>query len=190
MFIPITNAKYEVIVDKSKFLAYLICINNEQDIADALVHLKDEHPKARHILYAYKLGIKSKSNDDNEPGSIAKGFIELINKYNLDKCLLIVVRYFGGVKLGASRLLRTYLSTANEVIKLTSLGEEKEVYKYNLIVDYPTFNKLKNAGYFIENVSYFDKIKLELISKIDLEDEFKKLKISSYQVSKITKLIK
>ena len=74
-------------------------------------------PKAKHVVYAYKVGNASKSCDDQEPkGTAGRPMMELLMKRNLDNIALVVVRYFGGVKLGASRLLRTYVGAANEAL--------------------------------------------------------------------------
>ena len=87
-------------------------------LINLLKEIKKEYPKARHYIYAYLLDQKQKSNDDGEPsGTAGKPTLELLNNQKLADCLLVTVRYFGGVKLGASRLLRTYLESAQGAIK-------------------------------------------------------------------------
>ena len=109
---------------KSKFIAYAIPLNNPEDFKQILTDIKKEHKKAKHVVYAYKVGNATKSCDDQEPkGTAGRPIMELLNKRNLDHIALVVVRYFGGVKLGAGRLLRTYVATANAAINLAELKE-------------------------------------------------------------------
>ncbi|MCQ2800852.1 MAG: YigZ family protein [Bacilli bacterium] len=107
----------QIEVMKSKFSAYLIPLNNEDDFKPLLANLRKEHKKARHIVYAYRVGMKSKSCDDGEPkGSAGHPLLELLYKKDLTNVALLVVRYFGGTKLGAGRLLRTYLQAGINVV--------------------------------------------------------------------------
>ena len=104
-------------VMKSKFIAYLIPLKNEEDFKPILANLRKEHKKARHIVYAYRVGMKSKSCDDGEPkGTAGHPLLELLYKKDLTDVALLVVRYFGGTLLGAGRLLRTYLQAGINVI--------------------------------------------------------------------------
>ena len=107
----------QIEVMKSKFIAYLIPLQNEEDFKPLLANLRKEHKKARHIVYAYRVGMKSKSCDDGEPkGTAGHPLLELLYKKDLTNVALLVVRYFGGTKLGAGRLLRTYLQAGINVV--------------------------------------------------------------------------
>ena len=107
----------QIEVMKSKFIAYLIPLKQEEDFKPLLANLRKEHKKARHIVYAYRVGMKSKSCDDGEPkGTAGHPLLELLYKKDLTDVALLVVRYFGGTKLGAGRLLRTYLQAGINVI--------------------------------------------------------------------------
>ena len=114
----------QIEVMKSKFIAYLIPLNKEEDFKPLLADLRKEHKKARHIVYAYRIGMKSKSCDDGEPkGTAGHPLLELLYKKDLTDVALLVVRYFGGTKLGAGRLLRTYLQSGINVVDSASLIE-------------------------------------------------------------------
>ena len=107
----------QIEVMKSKFIAYLVPLKNEEDFKPLLADLRKEHKKARHIVYAYRVGMKSKSCDDGEPkGTAGHPLLELLYKKDVNDVALLVVRYFGGTKLGAGRLLRTYLQAGINVI--------------------------------------------------------------------------
>ena len=118
------NSIQQIEVMKSKFIAYLIPLNKEEDFKPLLADLRKEHKKARHIVYAYRVGMKSKSCDDGEPkGTAGHPLLELLYKKDLTDSALLVVRYFGGTKLGAGRLLRTYLQAGIAAIDNASLIE-------------------------------------------------------------------
>ena len=112
----------QIEVMKSKFIAYFLPLNNEEDFKPILANLRKEHKKARHIVYAYRVNTKSKSSDDGEPkGTAGHPLLELLYKKDINNVALLVVRYFGGTKLGASRLLRTYLQAGIDVINKAEL---------------------------------------------------------------------
>ncbi len=112
----------ESIVDNSRFIG-IVKLNFHQDqLKDILIHLKKEYKKSRHICYAYKTkvdGIEYKKyNDDGEPkGTAGVPILSSIDNTNHNNVLVIVVRYFGGKKLGASKLLRTYRRSAIDALK-------------------------------------------------------------------------
>ena len=104
-------------VNKSKFYSILLPLNSVDDFKGILADIKKEHPKAKHVVYAYRVGMNSKSNDDQEPkGTAGRRLLELPHKKDFNNCVIFVARYFGGTKLGAGRLLRTYVQAGVEVI--------------------------------------------------------------------------
>lgn len=113
-------------VMKSKFISILMPLDNPDDFKEFLKKLQKEHSKAKHIVYAYRVGQKTKSCDDREPkGTAGRPLMELLLKKDLDYVALIVVRYFGGTLLGAGRLLRTYVQAGVNVINSANIVEEK-----------------------------------------------------------------
>ena len=112
----------QIEVMKSKFIAYLFPLTNEEEFKTMLNNLRKEHKKARHIVYAYRVGVKSKSCDDGEPkGTAGHPLLELLYKKDINNVALFVVRYFGGTLLGAGRLLRTYLQAGIDVTNESEL---------------------------------------------------------------------
>ncbi len=104
---------------KSKFIAYYYEITSYEDVLLIITELKKEHKKARHIVYAYRLNEEIKKFDDGEPKNTAgMPILNVIEKNNLNKNLIVVVRYFGGILLGAGPLTRTYSKSAANVIKI------------------------------------------------------------------------
>ena len=104
-------------IKKSKFVAYLYDIDEISEIKEILENIKYEHKKAKHIVYAYKLGSTAGKSDDKEPsGTAGTPLYNLLEMNNINNKLLIVVRYFGGVKLGAGPLLRAYKNAGVSVL--------------------------------------------------------------------------
>lgn len=109
--------EYTYTIKKSKFIGLYYEIASAQEANEILNNLKKEHKKARHIPYAYKIGGIAKKSDDKEPSNTAGSPIyNMIERKNLDNVLIAVVRYFGGIKLGAGGLTRAYLEAAIKVI--------------------------------------------------------------------------
>lgn len=102
---------------KSKFYSFAIPVNDVEVFKTRLEAIRKNNPKAKHVVYAYRIGVNSKSTDDKEPkGTAGRPLLELLTKKGLINVAIIVVRYFGGSELGASRLLRTYLASGVEAI--------------------------------------------------------------------------
>lgn len=115
-------------VMKSKFIAVLLPLDSDENVKQIIKDFKKEHKKARHVVYAYKIGNKYKSNDDGEPsGTAGRPLLELLMKKDLNNVLLVVIRYFGGTLLGASRLLRTYVASGAKVIETAKLIECEDI---------------------------------------------------------------
>ena len=109
---------YEEIIKKSRFITYYYEVKSLEEVESILNNLKQEHKKARHFPFAYKIANTIKKSDDKEPGGTAGlPIYTVIERNNLNNTLIVIVRYFGGVKLGAGGLLRAYSSGANNVIK-------------------------------------------------------------------------
>ena len=112
----LNTANYEI--KKSKFYAYFYEVEKKEEISIILTNLRKEHKKARHIPYAYFVNGISGKSDDKEPSNTAGTPIyTLLEKKELKSHAIFVVRYFGGIKLGAGGLFRSYLTAAKNVIE-------------------------------------------------------------------------
>ena len=105
-----------IIEKKSKFIGMLYEIDNKEYVLSILDSVKSNNKGYRHIPYAYYLKNTASKSDDKEPGGIGMSFLNILERNKLDNHLLLVVRYYGGTKLGASNLLRTYSKAANNCI--------------------------------------------------------------------------
>ena len=109
---------YELEIKKSKFIAYYYEIDSIDEAKEIIDKLWEENKKARHIPYAYKVCSTAKKSDDKEPsGTAGMPIYNLMEMKNIDNALIAVVRYFGGTKLGAGLLTRSYLNAAKGVIE-------------------------------------------------------------------------
>ncbi len=109
------DINHELIIKKSRFICYLYKVNNLDDINNYLKDIKEEHKTAKHHCYAYILDNNKKATDDKEPsGTAGMPIYNVLEKNNLNHVLCIVVRYFGGIKLGASLLTRTYSNVVKD----------------------------------------------------------------------------
>ena len=105
-------------IKKSKFYGYLYEISSLEEVDKVFETIKNEHKKAKHFPYAYKFNNTAKKTDDKEPsGTCGTPILNVLERNNLNNHLLVVIRYFGGIKLGAGPLLRAYSKCANLVIK-------------------------------------------------------------------------
>lgn len=105
-----------IIEKKSKFIGMLYEIDSKEEVLSILDSVKSNNKGYRHIPYAYYLKNTASKSDDKEPGGIGMSFLNILERNKLDNHLLLVVRYYGGTKLGASNLLRTYSRAANDCI--------------------------------------------------------------------------
>ena len=116
----------------SKFLAYAYPFDKEEELTEIIKTLKSEHPKARHHCYAYQIGVdgeQHRANDDGEPsGTAGRPILGQIKSHGLTNVLVVVVRYFGGTKLGASGLIQAY-KEATHLALSTSTRKEKFIEK-------------------------------------------------------------
>ncbi len=131
----------------SKFFAYAEAVYNEEQMKDFLFRVKKEHPKARHHCYAYRLGIDKtvhyRANDDGEPsGSAGLPILGQIDSKELSNIMVIVVRYFGGTKLGVPGLINAYKTSTRDAFNQAIIIEKKIKHFYTLVYPYEQMNKV------------------------------------------------
>lgn len=97
---------------KSKFIGMLYELDSKEEINNILNEIKNNNKGYRHIPYAYKVENTASKSNDKEPSEIGLGLLNILEKNNLNNHLLLVIRYYGGTKLGASHLFRIYLKSA------------------------------------------------------------------------------
>ena len=128
----------------SKFFGYAYPVLNEDDVKLHLENLKKEHHNARHWCYAYQLGTETivyRANDDGEPNNSAgMPIYGQIQSFDVTNILIVVVRYFGGVKLGVGGLISAYKTTAQLTLEASNIVEKTIDKIYLISFDYKNMN--------------------------------------------------
>ena len=131
----------------SKFIAHAIPVNNESQVKEHLSALRKIYHDARHHCYAYQLGFDKSSyriNDDGEPsGTAGKPIFGQILSHDLTNILIVVVRYFGGTKLGLGGLINAYKTSAKDALNNAKIIKKTINEVYEIIYDYPVMNAVK-----------------------------------------------
>lgn len=171
---------YNVIADESygeykekgsKFQAYAYPVRSVDEVEIYLDDLRSQHPKARHFCYAYRIGLEGeeyRANDDGEPsGTAGKPILGQLLSFEVSDTFIVVVRYFGGTKLGASGLISAYKQSASEALNASKIKERVLTKTFRIQFDYAemghVLNVIKNLDLEITN-KYF-----EAIAYVDIE---------------------
>ncbi|SHI71818.1 IMPACT family protein [Flavobacterium terrae] len=130
----------------SKFFGYAFPISSEDEVKTHIERLKKEHFSARHWCYAWQLGttkISYRANDDGEPNNSAgMPIYGQIQSFDITNVLVVVVRYFGGVKLGVGGLISAYREGAKLALEASSIIEKTIDVHFNITFDYKNMNKV------------------------------------------------
>lgn len=149
------NNKYEYIVKNSKFISLIFRVYNKDDVNKYLNTIKEEYKDATHYCYGYIIGNDVKMNDDGEPsGTAGSPILKQIQNNNLNYTLIIVVRYFGGIKLGAGPLTRAYAKVARLVIDEDNIIQLVKGYDIDVTFNY---NNIKDIDYLLSNSKIINK---------------------------------
>ena len=143
------NSSPEAVLFKdknSKFFGYAFPVLNGNDVKLQLEKLKKEHHAARHWCYAYQLGTETityRANDDGEPNNSAgMPIYGQIQSFGVTNTLIVVVRYFGGVKLGVGGLINAYKTTAQMVLEASNIIKKTINIDFQISFDYKNMNKI------------------------------------------------
>lgn len=142
-------------IQKSKFICRLIKLNSFEQIEEELNKVRNDWSGATHYCYAYLFENKKKCSDDGEPGGTAgMPILNVLENNNLSNILCIVVRYFGGIKLGAGGLVRAYTQSVTNTLEVCELIEIKKGKKVEIIFPY---NQDKRINYLLSNFTILEK---------------------------------
>ena len=140
---------YETNIKNSKFIGIIIPIESLDDVKYNLNNLKEEYKNATHYCYAFTLINNKGFSDDGEPNKTAGiPILNVIEGNNLVNVLAVVIRYFGGIKLGPGGLIRAYSNTCKEVINKSTLVELIKGIESSITFDY---SKEKEISYLLKN---------------------------------------
>ncbi len=155
----------EIVEKKSRFIANLIYVENEEDALNNIKEIKKKYYDARHNCFAYRVlenkNIIQRSSDDGEPsGTAGSPILNILEKNNIVNVLVVVTRYFGGILLGTGGLVKAYSEATIKGIENNELIEKEYGYEVKISVPYTSMQKIE----------YFLKInKISIINKEFLE---------------------
>ncbi|MGL4607254.1 MAG: YigZ family protein [Eubacteriaceae bacterium] len=136
-------------IKKSRFISLVFHVENEEEVALILSEIRKKHYKATHICSAYVLNTtpeRQKASDDGEPaGTAGKPILEVINHRELKDVLVVVIRYFGGIKLGAGGLIRAYGSGGSDVLNQCQIVKMQFSQNMDVIINYPSYGGFINS---------------------------------------------
>lgn len=154
MYTVQNNIEKILVINKSKFISKAFFINSTDEAIKIINNLKNEYNDATHICYAYVIDNNIKYSDDAEPNNTAgMPIYNVIDKNNLNHVLIVVIRYFGGIKLGAGGLTRAYSNSASLVIN-DNITELLEGYLIQIKLDY---NSIKDVEYILKDIEIISK---------------------------------
>ncbi len=148
MYFVKTKNTVEDVIKKSKFIGYIVPCTHSNAIIESLKRIISEHPHASHVAFAYRLytqtGLKTQYSDAGEPsGTAGKPILKHLEGNELVNCLIAVVRYFGGTKLGTGGLTRAYGGTAKQAIEASTLYSFVIRKTIELKIEYKQLRKLE-----------------------------------------------
>lgn len=179
----ITN---EIIINKSKFITIITPISNIENVKDKLEIIKKNYKDATHYCYAYIINSKEKCSDDGEPsGTAGIPILNILKTNNLTNVLCTVVRYFGGIKLGAGGLVRAYASSTKEILKKCEIGQLDNGYQITIEIDY---KNIKNIDYLLKNYKIDKSFNEKIIYTFNInKHEYENIEVPLNNNSKIIK---
>ena len=172
---------------RSKFLAFAFPVSNVEEIKQKVTEFQKKYYDARHVCYAYMIGPERttfRANDNGEPsGTAGKPILGQINSNNLTDILIIVVRYFGGVKLGTGGLVRAYGSSVSQALDQARLCQVKRLQVYSLEFGYEWIGKidalLRNHNIEITLKNYEETVQYQYTTSLDISEEIKEISAGS-----------
>lgn len=183
--------EHEIVIEKSRFITYLSRAECEEDAKNYIQMIKKMHPDATHHCSAFIYGTNSeyqRSSDDGEPsGTAGVPMLEVLRKNNMQDIVSVVVRYFGGIKLGAGGLIRAYSKSVSNALNEATLVEVKTMKEYMCEFNYDLIGQLDY--YFNKNnlvvldKNYDEKVTYTYICENDITKDL--MEISKGKISNI-----
>ena len=174
------DGENEIVIEKSRFIAHIARTETEEEAQEFIQNIKKAHWNATHNCSAYLIGEHDqiqKANDDGEPsGTAGVPILEVLKKKHLKDTVVVVTRYFGGVKLGAGGLIRAYSKATSEGINATGVVQRKLMRIISTKIDYTWLGKLENelrsSAYPIKEIHYLDKVVIDTYVEEEQTESF------------------
>lgn len=172
--------EHEITIQKSRFIAYVERVATEEAAQQFIDKIKKKHSDANHNCSAYMIGENDhiqKANDDGEPsGTAGVPMLEVLKKRGLKDTVVVVTRYFGGIKLGAGGLIRAYGTATSEGLNSTGIVERRLMQIFHTTMDYTWLGKVENeirsSSFLLKEINYLDQVEIQTFVKSGEEDAF------------------
>ena len=146
---------HEIEIQKSKFICYIDIVHTEEEAIIKLTEITKTYPGATHYCYAHIIDTIKRFQDDGEPGGTAgMPILHVLESQNLQHIIAVVIRYFGGIKLGAGGLVRAYTNSVSECLQKAEISSLGECQIIHIEFDY---NNTKQVDYLLQNISIIKK---------------------------------
>lgn len=173
------SASAEIVEKKSRFIAYICPVEDEEQANAFIDKIKKKHYDARHNCSAYIVGTAgeiTKCSDDGEPAHTAgRPMLEILKKAELNNVCVVVTRYFGGILLGTGGLVRAYGDAVKAVLEECEIYELRPYLGLHIATDYSSYGKIEHMagskGFIIKNIVYTDGVELDLFIPPEEEKE-------------------
>ena len=177
----------EIIINKSKFISIITKVETIDEVKDKLKEIKKKYKGATHYCYAYIINGYQKCSDDKEPsGTAGIPILNILKANELNYILCVVVRYFGGIKLGAGGLVRAYSSSVKEVIGKCEFGNLTP--GYNIVIDFE-YENIKQIENILKDIQIIKAYDTKVIYEFDIEkEEYNKIKENLDKYSTLRKI--
>lgn len=175
-----SSASAELLIQKSRFIGFAARAETEAEAIDFINSIKEQHRSANHNCSAYMLGENDniqKANDDGEPsGTAGVPILEVLKKKGLKDTVIVVTRYFGGIKLGSGGLIRAYGKAASEALAASGIVERRLHSLMKVTIDYTWLGKIENeirqSQYPLQDILYTEGVDLYVHVPISEEEMF------------------
>lgn len=172
--------EHELIIQKSRFICYTERVTTEEDAQAFIQQIKKKHYNATHNCSAYLIGEHDhiqKANDDGEPsGTAGVPMLEVLKKKNLKDTVVVVTRYFGGIKLGAGGLIRAYGKSVSEGLNAIGIVERKLMRVMHTKIDYTWLgkveNELRSSKFLLKEIHYLNDVEVETYVEEEKKESF------------------
>ncbi|MEH6940813.1 YigZ family protein [Bacillus sp. JJ722] len=172
--------EHEIDIKKSRFIAYVDRVTTEEEAQAFIQKIKKKHWDATHNCSAYMIGEHDqiqKANDDGEPsGTAGVPMLEVLKKKGLKDTVVVVTRYFGGIKLGGGGLIRAYGKSTSEGLNATGIVNRKLMRVMHTTVDYTWLGKLENelrsSHFGLKEINYLDKVEISTFVEEPQKEQF------------------
>lgn len=172
--------EHEIEIERSRFIAYVDRAESEEEAQAFIQKIKKKHWDATHNCSAYIIGEHDhiqKADDDGEPsGTAGKPILEVLKKRQLKDTVVVITRYFGGIKLGAGGLIRAYGKSTSKGLDAAKIIERQLHTRIMTTIDYTLLgrveNELRTREYLLREIEYLDKVTLHVDIPVGQEERF------------------